>query len=328
VSQFQNTHPIGKGKGLTIDTVKARRITTDTFVLSPFPIPPVAAERAITPDVAETVILNILRNLETFDDLFATAIINRGFYRVFQRHELELMKCTLRRMSPPAWEHREICYPGHDQVEDENIDAWRQIREYTPTSYIRHYTRDMYIIAAIKSLITDKCQSFLRPEMAVALIGRDSSECTRVDDALWRVWTFCKIFGSGKGREDDIVAQMDWLKGGELVHQKTCTFSILTTESINMNGAFASEPECFGLGNEGGLTAEQLFDMMELWNCLGVLLQGFSGRSVQAREYGVFDNTEVRGGDIDGEEMMLGRLKPPPRRDFTNSEQMNGITTF
>jgi hypothetical protein len=45
---------------------------------------------------------------------------------------------------------------------------------------------------------------------------------------------------------------------------------------------------------------------MELWNCLGVLLQGFEGRTAQAREYGIFDNTDIRGGDIDGEEMMLG----------------------
>jgi hypothetical protein len=127
-----------------------------------------------------------------------------------------------------------------------------------------------------------------------------------VDDALWRIWTFCKIFGSGKGREEDIVAQMDWLKGGVLVHQKTCTFSILTTESIDMNGTLASAPECFAKGNEGGLTAEQLFDMMELWNCLGVLLQPFEGRTIQAREYGIYENTHIRGGDIDGEEMMLG----------------------
>ena len=64
----------------------------------------------------------------------------------------------------------------------------------------------------------------------------------------------------------------------------------------------------FGKGNEGGLSAEDLFDIMELWNCLGMLLQPFQGRTVHAREFGVFDDTEVRGGDIDGEEMMLGKF--------------------
>ena len=53
------------------------------------------------------------------------------------------------------------------------------------------------------------------------------------------------------------------------------------------------------------MNAEQLFDMMELWNCLGVLLQNFEGRTVQARQAGIYDNTDIRGGDIDGEEMML-----------------------
>jgi hypothetical protein len=72
-----------------------------------------------------------------------------------------------------------------------------------------------------------------------------------------------------------------------------------------MSDTLANAPECFAMGNEGGLSAEQLFDMMELWNCLGVLLQPFEGRTTQAREHGVYDNTEVRGGDIDGEEAML-----------------------
>jgi hypothetical protein len=260
-------------------------------------------KRSITPEVAEGVIFSILCNLESLDDLFACAIVNRGFYRVFKRHELELMKAALRKMSPPAWEHREICYPGHDQLDEEELDRPRQ--EYTPTSFIQYYTRDMYIIAAIKSLIKDKCRSFVRPEISAAIVSEDPYLSARVDDALWRIWTFCKIFGSGKGREEDIVAQMDWLKGGPMVHQKTATHSALFADDFNET--LASAPECFARGNEGGLSAEQLFDMMELWNCLGVLLQPIEGRTIQAREYGIYDNTNVRGGDIDGEELMLGK---------------------
>jgi hypothetical protein len=97
---------------------------------------------------------------------------------------------------------------------------------------------------------------------------------------------------------------MDWLNGGKLVHQKTCTFSIMSTDF--MNDTLVSAPECFAKGNQGGLTAEQLFDMMELWNCLGVLLQGLEGRTVHARQAGVYNNTDIHGGDIDGEELMLG----------------------
>lgn len=303
VSQLKRNRSLAKANGLSIQIPNPKRMTDD-FILSPIPIPPKAPRRAITPEIAENVILRILFNLESLDDLFTTAIVNRGFYRVFKRHELDLMKSSLRKMSPPAWEHREICYPGHDRHDPEDLETARPRQDYTPTSYLQYYTRDMYIIAALKSLIKDKCESFVRPEISAALGSNEPADMARVDDALWRIWTFCKIFGCGKNREEDIVAQMDWLKGGLLVHQKVCTFSI-QFESIDMNDTLANAPECFALGNEGGLSAEQLFDMMELWNCLGVLLQPFEGRTIQAREHGVYENTEVRGGDIDGEEAML-----------------------
>ncbi|KAF2689456.1 hypothetical protein K458DRAFT_413729 [Lentithecium fluviatile CBS 122367] len=299
VSQLRRS--VRRSRNLTISIPKAKRMTTDSFNLSPIPIPTEVTHRVFTLEEHENVLLNILQRMESLDDLFSCAVINRGFYRLYKRRELDLMKAALRRESPPAWEHREICYPGHDDLDEEDLDRPRQ--EYTPESYIRYYTRDMYIIAAIKSLIKDKCESFLRPEISDAIISEDAIESSRVDDALWRIWTFCKIFGSGKGREEDVIAQMDWLKGGEIVHQQNCSSSALMWD--DMNETLASAPECFAKGNEGGLSAEQLFDMMELWNCLGVLLQPIEGRTIQAREYGVYDNTDIRGGDIDGEELML-----------------------
>lgn len=82
------------------------------------------------------------------------------------------------------------------------------------------------------------------------------------------------------------------------------------------------------MGNEGGLSAEQLFDMMELWNCLGVLLQGFQGRTADARKFGIYEDTDVRGGDIDGEELMLGKSASNRIELNANGEQMSGVTTF
>jgi hypothetical protein len=102
-----------------------------------------------------------------------------------------------------------------------------------------------------------------------------------------------------------VVAQQDWLKGGVQAHQPACTFSVMSTDF--MNDTLIGAPDCFAMGNEGGLSAEQLFDMMELWNCLGVLLQGFQSRTAEARKFGIYDDTEIRGGDIDGEELMLGK---------------------
>jgi hypothetical protein len=264
-----------------------------------------APKRVITPSDAEAIILDILQNLDDFDDLFATAVINRGFYRVFKRNELDLIKSILRKTSPPAWEFREIAFPGHDQLHDEELEITRPQEEYTPSAYIQLHDRDTHVVQEIKALIKAQCQSIVRPEISIALVDEASVDAPRIDDALWRIWSFCKTFGSGKGREEDIVAQMDWLKGGPMVHQKACTFSITSTDF--MNDTLLSAPESFARGNEGGLTAEQLFDMMEMWNCLGVLLQGFQGRTAEARQFGVYDQTDIRGGDIDGEELMLGK---------------------
>ncbi|KAF1852126.1 uncharacterized protein K460DRAFT_402116 [Cucurbitaria berberidis CBS 394.84] len=301
-SQMNKVRSRTRSTGLKLAIPEYKRLTED-FVLSPIELSPMVAKRIITPRSAELVILNIFRGLDHLEDLFATAVLNRGFYRVFKRHELELIKSTLRKMSPPAWEFRQIAFPGHDLLHAEELEMTRPEEEYTPLTYLQLQKQDVHTIRAIKLYIKEKCQSFVRPEISHALISENPIESARVDDALWRIWTFCKIFGSGKGREEDIVAQMDWLRGGLLVHQKTCTFSIVSTEC--MSDTLVSAPECFAKGNEDGLTAEQLFDIMELWNCLGVLLQGFEGRTAQARKAGVYDNTDIRGGDIDGEEMML-----------------------
>ncbi|KAH7075915.1 hypothetical protein BKA63DRAFT_413527 [Paraphoma chrysanthemicola] len=287
---------------LTITIPEFNRVT-ENFEPLPLPVPPKHVKRTITPKSAEGVILNIFLNLTHFDDLFAAAVVNRGFYRVFKRHELDLIKSTLKKMSPPAWEFREIAFPGHDMLHDEDLEMTRPQEEYTPSTYLQLQKRDTHTIRSIKTLIREKCQSFVRPEISIALMSDSAPEAARIDNALWRIWTFCKIFGSGKGREEDIVAQQDWLRGGAMVHQQACTSSFMSTDF--MNDTLVGAPECFAKGNEGGLTAEQLFDMMELWNCLGVLLQGFEGRTAQAREHGIYDNTEIRGGDIDGEEMML-----------------------
>tara|TARA_R110002003_G_scaffold431_5_gene19659 strand:+ start:34081 stop:36417 length:2337 start_codon:yes stop_codon:yes gene_type:complete len=304
-SQMVKGRSRGPSQRLTITIPGCNRLTAD-FELSPLPIPAKHVKRTITPTSAEGVILNIFLNLDHFDDLFATAVVNRGFYRVFKRHELNLIKSTLRKMSPPAWEFREIAFPGHDMLHDDDLEMTRPQEEYTPSTYLQLQKRDILTIRSIKTLIKEKCQSFVRPEISIALISDSPAEMARIDNALWRIWTFCKIFGSGKGREEDIVAQQDWLRGGAMVHQQACTSSFMSTEF--MNDTLVGAPECFAKGNEDGLTAEQLFDMMELWNCLGVLLQGFEGRTAQAREYGIYENTEIRGGDIDGEEMMLGEL--------------------
>lgn len=303
-SDSRRTHCRSQTRHLTIAIPEYQRTGEPYEVLST-EAPHSTVQTPIAPGDAEAVIYGILDSLDHLEDLFATAVVNRGFYRMFKRHELALIKSTLRRMSAPAWEFREIAFPGHEKLRAEDLEMIRPDEEYVVTTYLQLHKRDVQIIRAIKAQIMKKCQPFLRAEVSCALLHDDPMQSARVDDALWRIWSFCKIFGSGKGREEDIVAQMDWLRGGVLAHQEACTSSFISTDF--MNDTLVSSPDHFGSCNEGGLSAEELFDMMELWTCLGVLLQGFEGRTVEARTAGVFECTDVRGGDIDGEEHMLGK---------------------
>ena len=265
-------------------------------------------ERKISARAAETVVLKVLDRVETLDDLFNAALANKGFYRVFKRNELQLMRSTLKKMNAAAWEYRETCLA--DSVDHDEPESARPLPDYTPTTYYQTYTRDTYIIGALKVLILEQCQSFLRHETVSSLTVHDPFHPSRVDCALWRIWTFCGVFGSNKGREDDITAQMDWLRGGVLAHQDTCTSTISMSDPSCMAGVLLNASEHFGRGNHGGLSAEELYDMTEMWNCLNHITQTIIGRTVEARQYGVYDCTEVRGGDIDGEEAMLGMCTP------------------
>ncbi|KAJ4381101.1 hypothetical protein N0V86_003448 [Didymella sp. IMI 355093] len=302
-SQITRGRSLRREQRLTVEIPSACHRSTEELVASPIPTLAKAESRVISPSDAEKVLHKILQSVDHYDDLFALAQVNSGFFRVFKRNELDLIKSVLLKTSPAAWEFREIAFPGHDLLHDEDLEMTRPFEEYTPTSYLHLQAKDTDILRNIKLEIYEKCQSFVRPEMSVALIDEFAPNAARVDDALWRIWTFCKIFGSGKGREDDVVAQQDWLRGGVQVHQPACTFSVMSTDF--MNDTLIGAPDCFAKGNEGGLSAEQLFDMMELWNCLGVLLQGFQSRTAEARKFGIYDDTEIRGGDIDGEEMLL-----------------------
>ena len=257
------------------------------------------AERMISADAAEKVLLKILENLDNLQDLFATATVSRGFYRTFKRYELPLMKNALYGMSPAAWELREMTcpYPGLEGG-DGNMSPRL---DYNPTLYLQHYMRDMYTMIALKSMILIHCESFLRADTITALAGGETERASQIDDAFWRVWTFCQIFGSGSNREDDIVGQMDWLRGGPLARKQKKNVDRET------KGLVFAPTVSFGYGNAGGLSAEDLYDMTEIWTCLGVLVRGFQGKRQEARDFGVFQNAkELTAGDVEAEDSILG----------------------
>ena len=282
-------------------------------------------DRAVSADAAEKVILNIMGHLDTLGDLFTCAHLNRGFYSTFKRNEMRLIKETLFKMSPAAWELREMCPPYEQGQEDSDTPP----PEYTPTTYLCNYSGDMYAMVALKSLILQHCSSFLRPETISALSGNDEVRSSRIDDAFWRVWSFCRIFGCGKNREDDIVGQMDWLKGGILAYQQSTQSSMMFTDDFGLNSVLFNPPDGFAKGNGKGLSTDELYNMTEVWTCLDVLLHGFHGMRDEARQFGIFDNTGVKKGDVNAEGAMIGRfplfLSAPPF--ILTSLQKSGHTT-
>ena len=262
-------------------------------------------ERMISAEAAERVLLRILENLDNLQDLFNAATVSRGFYRTFKRYELPLMKNALYGMSPAAWELREMS-PTHPSLHGaENSLKFG----YTPSLYLQHYMRDMYIMIALKSMILVHCQTFLRADTITALAGGETVRSSQIDDAFWRVWTFCRLFGCGTTREDNIVEQMDWLKGGPLAkQQKRNTSTVDMGFDFDMNSVTLNSSPGFAQGNSGGLSAEDLYDMMEIWTCLGVLVRGFQGKRKEAREYGIFDKADITAGKVEHEDTLLGRF--------------------
>lgn len=261
-------------------------------------------ERMISADAAEIVLLRILESLDNLQDLFSTATVSRGFYRTFKRHELPLMKNALYGMSPAAWELREMSppYPGLMDGADS-----RHTLDYTPSLYLQHYMRDMYTMIALKSMILIHCESFLRADTITALAGGETERASQIDDAFWRVWTFCQIFGCGSKREDDIVGQMDWLRGGVLAKsQRRIAKAVEIGANVSQTNALHNLPPTFGNGNGAGLSAEDLYDMTEIWTSLGVLVRGFQGKRHEAREFGIFQNSNVTAGDVEQEDAVLG----------------------
>ena len=213
-------------------------------------------EQLITADAAERVLLHILESLDNLEDLFAAALVSRGFYRTFKRNELHLLKRAIHRMSPAAWELREMSVPYSE------LDAGAS--DYTPSLYFRHYVQDLLTMVELKAMILESCKSFLRQDTILAMEGEAEDRSPAIDEAFWRVWTFCRIFGCGNHREDDIVGQMDWLKGGIIAKQSTDTRTLALTDELARNSVLFNPPIGFARGNGHGLSADEINEITHI----------------------------------------------------------------
>ena len=86
---------------------------------------------------------------------------------------------------------------------------------------------------------------------------------------------------------------MDWLRGGKLAKQQsTDTNTLALNDGVSMNSVLFNPPRGFAKGNMGGLTAEELYDMTEIWTCLGVLV----GRYQTSRRRSIDDAEDCPKG--------------------------------
>jgi hypothetical protein len=255
--------------------------------------------------MTDDVVLALMKNVDNLDALFKYAQVNRQFYRVFKHNELSLIKNALFNMNPPAWELREMSPPWNDNSNGlKDPDA--PVPEYTASSYLQHYARDVFALVRLKALIYARCGSIVRSETISGLTGENDVRAAEIDEAFWRIWTFCRIFGCGKNREGDINGQIDWLNAGYLAKKNKSGATVITAEPFfSMNNVLFDPPSGFGDGNGNGLTWNQLYDMLEIWNCLGTLVQGFNRECKDARVAGIFDGLDISVGDIAKEEAML-----------------------
>ncbi|TKA27534.1 hypothetical protein B0A50_04364 [Salinomyces thailandicus] len=247
----------------------------------------------------EEALLHILSALSTPRDLSNLAMINKGMYRVYKENEMQLLRTVMFNQSPAAWEFRDWNPPSEVSSSQGLLEL-----EQTPRSYATAYRDDSAVIESLKAMILEHCQTFIRRETVSALSKPSHPSASRFNDAFWRIWCFCKIFGCGKAREDDVTGQLDWLKGGILANNQGCVATVNTNLDFDIGSVLLNPPDCFAKGNEGGLSAQQLYDMTEIWSCLTALLQGYQGRTEDMWEAGVFKYCDVVRGNVGKEERL------------------------
>ena len=227
------------------------------------------SNRPIAASTAEHVIYRIMCSLHSAEDLQATAMVSKGFLRTFQRNESKLVSHLIFKQSRAAWELRR------------SILALKESNDFL----LKDYRRDCRTIDALRAFIVAHCSASCKRSTLVGLLGQDEARRAQIDNALWRIWTFCTLFGNTVGQSGPAQIEIDWLNGSRAASSKQL-------------GAG------FSIGNGKGLLARELEDMNEMWQCLQVLVSGFHGREQEAKRYGVFDNWHLRETTTDAQHLV------------------------
>jgi hypothetical protein len=216
-------------------------------------------KRPITASTAEQVIYQMMSNLHSAEDLQATAMVSKGFLRTFQRNESKLVSQLIFKKSKAAWELRRSMLALQDRND----------------FLLKDYLRDCRTIDALKTFIVAHCGASCKQHTILGLLGHEETRASQIDGALWRVWTFCTLFGNSAGQPSSVQAQIDWLNGNRVANNKKLGTG-------------------YAIGNGDGVTTQELEDMTEMWQCMQVLMSGFLGRERDAKKFGIFENWHLR----------------------------------
>jgi hypothetical protein len=285
----QQSVPHGKQRGLNANANDIRRVSSVQCSLSAdlgsMWLSWSASSAKKSPALAfeqDAVCSKILSYSASFEDLEALSMVNKATRKCVESNKLQLLKSVLFNVSAPAWELRELSpFPFGNFMPTDFFEE----TEISPSAYVSCVTHDQAVVRELKAIIVNKCQSFVRPETISSLM---SEGCSRFEDAIYRIWSFCKMFGCDRGRENDLKGQIDWLKGGILAHQKGCAATLSFSPEFEMDGILLNAPEHFAAGNGSGLSAEQLYDMLEIWGCLYALMQPYQEETEKAHSCGIF----------------------------------------
>jgi hypothetical protein len=208
---------------------------------------------------ADRIIYEIISHIKRIPDFIAASQVNTAFYGVFCDRGVELIKKIILDTSPAAWEYMETAYvtPEH------------------PSSYLRNYRQGLSCLSAVKKALFLRGESTLKPDTMDGLMGVSYEKEQKVEAALWRIWTFCELFGCESGRENDSQSQMAWLHDGA-------------------EARIADRPSSFGVGNGKGLSVPELLLMAELWNALSTLLQQSFRLLSEDDRYSLFAQTDAQ----------------------------------
>src|SRR5436305_8169314 len=179
-----------------------------------------------------------MSHIQRIPERVAAGHINTSFYGVFCDRGVDLIKSVIFDTSPAAYEYMETAYPAPEH----------------PSLYLRNYRYSVRCLSVIKDALFLQNDSVLKPDTMDGLMGANYEKEHNVDAALWRIWTFCEVFGGESGREKDHQSQMAWLQNGS-------------------SARVPHAPACFGRGNGEGLSVPELLLITEPWDALSPLLQ-------------------------------------------------------